>query len=77
MSQTSSQVREGHGFESSGLVDTAEEGGVQKRVGVSQRVVVGLHAGARIGGTNKEVLAFWSSTSFASASFNCLEIVTM
>ena len=66
-------MRDKHGFESSGLVGVAEEGDVRKGVGVSQRVVVGHDDGARMGDKNGEVPAFWSSATFASEAFNCIE----
>jgi len=75
-SQTSSQDR-GHGIESSGSVGTAEKGGVRKGVGVPQGVLVGYDVGASMGDTNKEFPAFWSSATLVSATFNCLESVTM
>jgi hypothetical protein len=76
-SEASSQAREGHEIESSGLVSTTEEGGLRKEVGVSQGVVVGHDVGAIMGDTNGEVPPFWSSASFASATFNYLESVTI
>ena len=75
-SQTSSQAR-GHEIESSGSVGTAEECGVRKRVGVPQGVLVGDYVGASMGDTNEEVRAFWSSATLASATFICLESVTI
>jgi hypothetical protein len=58
-------------------VGTAEEGGVRKGVGVPQGVLVGYDVGASMGDTNEEVPAFWSSAILASATFNCLESVTI
>ncbi len=46
-SQTFSQAR-GHGIESSGLVGTAEEGGVKKGVGVPQGVLVGYDVAVQV-----------------------------
>jgi hypothetical protein len=50
-----------------------EEGGVRKGVGVPLEFIAGHDVGARMGDTNGEVPAFWSSASFASATFNYLE----
>jgi hypothetical protein len=58
-------------------VGADEEGGVRKGVGVPQGVVVGHVVGAIMGDTNGEVPAFWTSSSFASATFICLESVTI
>ena len=78
MSQTSSQARVFHGFESSrGLKGASEEGSARQGDGVPQGVVVGHDVGARMGDANEEVLVLWSSMSFASATLSCRESVTM
>ena len=56
---------------------TTEEGGIRKGVGVPQGFVVGHDFGASMGDTHGEVPAFWSSASYASATFNYLESVTI